>query len=80
MPDEHPRELWKDEGSAAPGADHYREIASRLRDLARQCRFPRARLELVQLAITFERRADRLDNGGVQRSLSRSPGIKGGAH
>jgi len=44
-------------------AEHYREMAARLRELARQCGVARARLELVQLALKFERKADKLDNG-----------------
>ena len=46
---------------AEASAQHYRELASHLRELARRCRFPRARLELVQLAIAFEARAERID-------------------
>jgi hypothetical protein len=37
---------------------HYREIAQKLRDLARQCHFPGARRELLNLAASFDRRAD----------------------
>jgi hypothetical protein len=40
---------------------HYREIAKRLRELARQCRFPGARRELLDLAATYERRAQQLE-------------------
>jgi hypothetical protein len=46
----------------APGAEHYRELAASLRDLAKRCMFPQARLELVQLALKFEQRAERLEN------------------
>ena len=41
--------------------EHYREMASKLRELARQFRFPGARQELLKLALSFERRADQLD-------------------
>jgi hypothetical protein len=45
--------------SASPGnGAHYREIAHKLRDLARQCHFPGARRELLDLAASFNRRAD----------------------
>jgi len=49
--------------SSAPPSDgsHYREIAHRLRELARQCRFPGARRELLNLAASFDRRADHFD-------------------
>ena len=48
--------------TAAPiDRQHYREIASKLRDIARQCRFPGARQEILDLASRYERRADNLD-------------------
>jgi hypothetical protein len=53
------------------GPEHYRELASCLRELARRCRFPLARLELVQLAIEFEARAELLDNGWRDRRAGR---------
>jgi hypothetical protein len=40
---------------------HYREMASGLRDLARQCRLPGARKELLKLAANYDRRADYID-------------------
>jgi hypothetical protein len=47
--------------TAAPiDSQHYREIASKLRDIARQCRFPGARQEILDLASRYERRADNL--------------------
>jgi hypothetical protein len=47
------------QGSTPPldGA-HYREVALGLRKLARQCRFPGARRELLQLAASYDRRAE----------------------
>ena len=49
--------------ASAPQSDreHYREMASKLRELARQFRFPGARQELLKLALRYERRADQLD-------------------
>ena len=44
-----------------PDSEHYREMASELRELARQFRFPGAWQELTTLALRFERRADQLD-------------------
>jgi hypothetical protein len=43
------------------GGQHYREIASKLREIARECRFPGARREILDLASRLERRADELD-------------------
>jgi hypothetical protein len=53
-----------EEPQASPSqsdSEHYREMASKLRVLARQFRFPGARQELLNLALRFERRADQLD-------------------
>ena len=44
-----------------PGGAHYREMAHGLRKLARQCRLAGARRELLQLAASYERRADHFD-------------------
>lgn len=43
----------------APPLDgaHYREMAHELRKLARECRLPGARRELLQLAASYDRRA-----------------------
>ena len=40
---------------------HFREIAHELRTLARRCRYPGARKELLELAASFDRRADHFD-------------------
>ena len=42
-------------------SEHYREMATKLRELARQFRYPGARQELLGLALRYERRADQLD-------------------
>jgi hypothetical protein len=49
--------------SSAPRLDgaHYREMAQGLRKLAHQCRFPGARRELLQLAASYDRRADHFE-------------------
>ena len=44
-----------------PDSEHYREMARKLRELAREFRFPGARQELLDLALRYERRADNLD-------------------
>jgi hypothetical protein len=50
-------------GSNDPSLDgaHYREVAHGLRKLARQCRFPGARRELLQLAANYDRRAEHFE-------------------
>jgi hypothetical protein len=50
-------------GTMAPRLDsqHYRELAIKLRELARQCRFPGARHEILVLASQYEGRANHLD-------------------
>jgi hypothetical protein len=53
-----------EEPQASPSqsdSEHYREMANKLRELAREFRFPAARQELLALALRFERRADQLD-------------------
>jgi len=61
MPDKYSEKLQPP--AIAPGGGHYREIATGLRELARRCRFPSARRELVQLAVIFDARADRCEGG-----------------
>jgi len=46
----------------APDGEHYREMARALRELARQCRFPGARRELLHLATNYERRAEHFES------------------
>jgi hypothetical protein len=60
--------------ASRPDGMHLRDIALELRDLASRCQFPRARLELRDLAVQFERRADHLDDMTGQRSVV--PGVK----
>jgi hypothetical protein len=62
------RDIWealpirrpRDTGRPLDG-EHYREMATGLRELARQCRFPGARKELLQLAARYDRRAEYFD-------------------
>lgn len=44
-----------------PDGAHFREIAHGLRSLARRCRYPGARKEMLELAASFDRRAGHLD-------------------
>ena len=44
--------------------DHYRIIAGRLRELARETRSPGIRRELTALAKRYDRRGDYFDGGG----------------
>jgi hypothetical protein len=57
---------------AVPGAEHYREIADRLRDAARSCQFAGARKEILHLAARFESRADHLDRRAESMTATRS--------
>ena len=47
--------------AAQSDSDHYRDMARKIRELARQFRFPGARQELLDLASRYERRANNLD-------------------
>ena len=46
----------------------YHELASKLREIARQCRLPGARREILNLALRFERRADYFDERNLFRA------------
>ena len=43
------------------GVAHYKEIASKLRVVARGCNFPNVRKDLIDLAARYDRRADHFD-------------------
>jgi hypothetical protein len=43
--------------AAVADAEHYREIARKLRGIAQECRFAKSRQELLDLAGRYERRA-----------------------
>jgi len=47
--------------AAQSDSEHYRDMASKLRELARQFRFRGVRQEVLDLALRYERRADDLD-------------------
>ena len=47
--------------AALPDGDHWREIAGRLRELARCMRLPGIRRELSELAQRYDRRGDHFD-------------------
>lgn len=47
--------------TSLPGED-YRQLARRLRELARETRLPYARQELVRLSANYERRAEHLES------------------
>ena len=47
--------------AARSDSEHYREVALKLRELARRFRFRGAPQELLDLALGYERRADDLD-------------------
>jgi hypothetical protein len=44
-----------------PGAGHLRELAAALRQLARRCRLPLSRHEMIELAQRLDRRAQLID-------------------
>ena len=51
------------------GVAHYREIASKLRVVARGCNFPNVRKDLIDLAARYDRRADHFDRPGADGRL-----------
>jgi hypothetical protein len=52
----------RQQSATPPDGAHYREMAHGLRALARRCRFPGARRELLQLAASYDRRADHFES------------------
>jgi len=56
----------------APGAEHYREIADNLRQVAGACQFATARREILHLAARFETRADHLDRRAASMTTTPS--------
>jgi hypothetical protein len=57
--------------ATVPGAEHYREIADKLREAARSCQFAGARKEILHLASRFESRADHLDRRAGSMTATR---------
>jgi hypothetical protein len=51
--------VWRQEGT------HYRDLATRLREIARKCRLPYPQRELLDLAQQYERRADHMDRSAA---------------
>ena len=47
--------------AAQSGSEHYREMAKKLRELAREFHVPGVRKEILSLAARYERRPDNLD-------------------
>jgi hypothetical protein len=62
------------EGVETVDSHHYRELAGKLRDIARQCRFPGARQELLDLALRYEGRANNFDMRGTATGSAQAPG------
>ena len=54
--------IMPDYPDASPRGDDYRQLARRLRELARETRLPYARQELVRLSGIYERRAEHLES------------------
>ena len=54
--------------------DHYRVMAGRLRELARETRSPGIRRELTDLAKRYDRRGDYFDEGGRNPAAPQTDG------
>ena len=57
--------------AGVPGAEHYREIADKLREASRSCQFAGAGREILHLAARFESRADHLDRRAGSMTATR---------
>jgi len=51
--------VWWQEGT------HYRDLATRLREIARKCHLPNPQQELLDLAQRYERRAAHMDRSAA---------------
>jgi hypothetical protein len=51
-------------------SQHYRELAEKLRKIARQCRSPEARQKILDFALRYDGRADHLDKRGAAAGSS----------
>lgn len=60
--------------TAQSHSEHYREMAGKLRQLARQFRFRGARQEVLDLALRYERRANDLDARSASAGSGRDAG------
>ena len=71
----HLEQSTMEEPTAAPRLDsqHYRELATKLRAIARQCRFPGARQEILELASRYEGRANHLDTRSPPDDFPQDP-------
>jgi len=58
------RDCWQEDAS-----EHYRELATRLREMAGKCCLPNPQRELLILARRYERRAEHLDRR-AKRNIS----------
>jgi hypothetical protein len=54
--------VMPDHSDTSPCGDDYRQLARRLRELARETHRPYARQELVRLSAIYERRAEHLES------------------
>jgi hypothetical protein len=55
---------------APADGQHYRELAEKLRKIARQSRSPGARQKILDFALTYDGRAGHLDKQGVAAGSS----------
>jgi hypothetical protein len=65
--------ILEDLAPPSDGGEHYREVAGKLRLLARQTRLPSARREILNLAIRYEQRGHHFDMR-ARAAMSDPPG------
>jgi len=62
------RQAMTSPNMTSTSSQDYRELAIELREIARRCRLPGARREILNLALRFERRADYFDERNLFRA------------
>jgi hypothetical protein len=55
-------------------SQHYRELAEKLRNIARQCRSAGARQKILDFASRYDGRADHLDTWATAAGPAQDPG------
>ena len=62
------RQAMTSPNMTSTSSQDYRELAIELREIARRCRLPGARREILNLALRYERRADYFDERNLFRA------------
>ena len=54
-------------------SQHHRELAEKLRNIARQCRSPEARQKILDFALSYDERANHFDTRATAAGSAQDP-------